>query len=161
MKVRVAAGAALVSLLAAGGAAAGVGFQSPNHEASVTLSSANAGASNVSLTVQLPTVLQCGRPTGGDVVLTLPHAARVPHSIAVAAVRVNGVLPSRVAVTGRVVTVSLPARRGIMCFVLVEGMMKLTVAPSAALGNPSSAGTYAFGIRQGKTAYVVPITIEG
>jgi hypothetical protein len=161
MKVRVAAGAVLVALAVAGGAVAGVGFQSPNHEATVTLSSATAGASNVALTVQMPTVLQCGRPTGGDVVLTLPRAARVPHAIAASTVRVNGVLPSKVAVTGHAVTVGLPVHKGITCFALIDGTMKLTVAPSAAFGNPASAGTYAIGIRQGKTAYVVPVTIKG
>jgi hypothetical protein len=161
MKVRVATGAMLVALFVAGGAAAGGGFQSPNHEATVTLSSATAGAANVALTVQMPTVLQCGRPTGGDVVLTLPRAARVPHVIAPSAIRVNGVPPSKVAVTGRVVTVGLPARKGITCFAMVDGFMKLTIAPSAAVGNPPGAGTYAIGIRQGKTAYVVPITIKG
>ena len=160
MQVRIATGAMLAALFIAGGAAAGVSFESPNHEATVTLSSATAGASNVALTVQVPTVLQCGRPTGVDVVLTLPRAARVPRAIAVAAVRVNGVPPSKVAVTGRVVTVGLPVHKGIMCFALVDGMMKLAFAPSAAFGNPPSAGTYAVGIRQGKTVYVVPITIK-
>ena len=160
MRVRVVTAAMLAALSIGGGAAAGVGFESPNHEATVTLSSATAGASNVALTVQIPTVLQCGRPTGTPVVLTLPRAARVPRAIATSAVRVNGVPPSKVAVTGNVVTVGLPAHKGITCFALVDGMMKLTFAPSAAFGNPPGAGTYAIGIRQGKTVYVVPITIK-
>ncbi len=159
MKVRVAA-AALVALLVAG-AASGARLQSRSGEASVTLSSSAAGAQDVGLTVQIPTVLQCGRPTGVPVALTLPRAVQMPRAIPVSAVRVNGVPASKVVVASRVVTVSLPIHRGITCFSLIEGKMKITIAPSAALGNPSSAGTYAFGIRQGKTAYVVPITIKG
>ena len=160
MQVRIATGAMLAALSIAGGAAAGVPFQSPNHEATVTLSSATAGASNVALTVQIPTVLQCGRPTGVPVAITLPRAERLPRAVVASTVRVNGVPPSKITMAGRVVTVSLPVRRGITCFSLVDGMMKITFAPSAAFGNPSSAGTYSFGIRQGKTAYVVPVTIK-
>jgi hypothetical protein len=161
MQVRVATAAIVVVLSVVGVATAGGGFQSPNHEATVTLSSVAAGAANIAVTIQLPTVLQCGRPTGGDVAVTLPRTARVPHAIAASAVRVNGVTPSKVTVTGRIVTVGLPVHKGITCFALVDGIMKLTVAPSAALGNPPGAGTYAIGIRQGKTTYVVPITIKG
>lgn len=159
MKVRVAAAAALVALVAAGvGAAAR--FQSPNGAATVTLSSAAAGARNVAVTVQIPTVLQCGRPTGVPVEITLPRAERMPPAIVASMVRVNGVPPSKLTTAGRVVTVSLPVRRGITCLSLVDGMMKITFAPGAALGNPSSAGTYSFAIRQGRTAYVVPVTIH-
>jgi len=158
--VRVAAAAALVALGAVGVAAAGR-FQSPDGAATVTLSSSAAGAQNVAVTVRIPTVLQCGRPTGVPVAITLPRAERMPHAIASATVRVNGLAPSKVATAGRVVTVSLPVRRGITCLALVDGTMKITFAPGAALGNPSSPGTYSFGIRQGRTAYVVPVTIKG
>jgi len=157
--VRVAAAAALVALVAAGAAAA-ARFQSPNGAATVTLSSTAAGAQNVAVTVQIPTVLQCGRPTGVPVAITLPRAERMPRAIVAAMVRVNGVPPSKLTTVGRVVTVSLPVRKGITCFALVDGLMKITFAPGAALGNPSSAGTYAFGVRQGRTAYSIPITIH-
>jgi hypothetical protein len=152
--------AVLVALVVVAGAA-GATFQSPSGEATVTLSSTAAGAQNVALTVQIPSVLECGRPTGVPVALTLPRAARMPSAIPVSAVRVNGVPASKVAVLGRTVTVTLPVHRGITCFALIEGRMKIAFAPSAALGNPSSAGTYAFGIRQGRTAYSVPVTIKG
>ena len=160
MKARVTAASIVAVLIAAAGAAAAGGFQSPDHQAGVRLSSARAGASNVGLVVQMPTVLQCGRPTGGAVVVTLPRSEQMPRSIAVTNVRVNGVPASKVTVARRAVTVSLPIHRGITCFALIDGMMKITVAPGAALGNPSSAGSYAIGIRQGKTSYVVPITIK-
>jgi hypothetical protein len=159
MKVRVAQAAALAALLAAGGAA-GAGFQSPNAEATVSLSTAAAGAQNVGLTVQIPTVLQCGRPTGVPVALSLPGGVRIPRAIPVSAVRVNGVPASKVVVASRVVTVTLPVHRGISCFALIEGRMKIAIAPSAALGNPARAGIYTFGIRQGRTAYDIPVTIK-
>jgi len=158
--VRLAGSAALVALVVAGAAAAAT-FQSPNGAAKVTLSSTSAGARNVAVTVQIPSVLQCGRPTGVPVAITLPGGERMPRSIAASTVRVNGVQPSKVTIAGRVLTVSLPARRGITCFALVEGMMKISFPSTVAFGNPSSAGTYAFGIRQGKTAYVVPVAIKG
>jgi len=159
VKVRVAAAAAFAALLAAGGAA-GALFQSPNGEATVSLSSAAAGARDVGLTAQIPTVLQCGRPTGLPVALSLPRGVRMPGAIPLSAVRVNGVQASKVVVANRVVTVTLPVHRGITCFALIEGKLKIAIAPSASLGNPSSAGTYTFGIRQGRTAYAVPVTIK-
>jgi hypothetical protein len=159
MYARAAAAVPLVALAAAGVAGA-ARFQSPNGAATVTLSSSAAGAQDVAVTVQIPTVLQCGRPTGVPVAITLPRAERVPGAIVASTVRVNGVSPSRIAMAGRVVTVTLPVRRGITCLALVDGMMKIAFAPGAALGNPSSAGTYTFAIRQGRTAYVVPVTIH-
>jgi hypothetical protein len=160
MKARVSVASIVAMLLTAAGVAAAAGFQSPNREASVTFSSVKAGASNVGVVVQVPTVLECGRPTGGGVVLTLPRNERMPRAIAAASVRVNGLTASKVTVAGRVVTVSLPIHRGVTCFALIDGMMKIAVAPAAALGNPPSAGSYAVGIRQGKTAYVVPVAIK-
>src|SRR5581483_867548 len=115
-----------------GGAPDAVNFQSPNHDATILLSSAKAGA---------------------DVVVTLPRAARVPRSIASSAVRVNGKAPSRIAVAGRKVTVGLPAVNGITCDSITDGVLKVTFAGGAALGNPSAPGTYAIAIHRGASAY--------
>ncbi len=151
-------GAVLVLLAAAGAAAAAV-LQSPG-VATVTLSPAAAGARRVSMTVQLPATLQCGRPMGGPVSVTLPRGERMPSAIAATAVRVNGRASSKVAVAGRVVTVGLPVPRGITCMSIIEGTMKIVFAPAAGLGNPSAAGTYTVVVRQGKTGYLVPVSIK-
>lgn len=143
-----------------GGAPDAVNFQSPNHDATVLLSSAKAGADHVALTVKLQATLRCGRPFGAGVVVTLPRAARVPSSIASSAVRVNGKAPSRLAVSGRKVTVGLPAVHGIICDSITDGVLKVAFAGRAALGNPSAPGTYAIAIRRGASAYSVPIAIR-
>jgi hypothetical protein len=152
-------GAALVLVAAAASAAAG-GFQSPGGGATVTLSPPAAGARLVAVTVQLPAALQCGRPMGGPVSVTLPRGERMPSVIAVTAVRVNGLASSKVDVVGRVVTVSLPVHRGITCMSIIDGTMKIVFAPAAGLGNPSAAGTYTVIVRQGKTGYLVPVSIK-
>jgi hypothetical protein len=152
-------GAALVASAAAGVAAA-AGFQPRGGEATVTLSSAAAGARPVAVTVGLPAVLQCGRPMGGPVSVSLPRGERMPRAISKAAVRVNGMIPSNVAVDGRKVTVSLPVRRGITCMTIIDGRMKIVVAERAGLGNPSAPGTYMVVVRQGKTGYLVPVSIR-
>jgi hypothetical protein len=159
MRARTLIGAMLVLLAAAGAAVAAV-VQSPG-VATVTLSPAAARAWPVTVTVQLPAALQCGRPMGGPVSVTLPRGERMPSTIAATAVRVNGLASSKVAVTGRVVTVALPVRRGITCMSIIEGSMKIVFAPAAGLGNPSAAGTYTVIVRQGKTGYLVPVSIKG
>ena len=143
-----------------GSVADAVNFQSPDHKATVKLSTAQAGADHVAVTVRLQTILRCGRPTGGNVVVTLPPAARLPHAIGVQAVRVNGKAPSKVAVAGRSVTVGLPVAHGITCNSLTDGILQVAFAPAAALRNPAAAGNYAVVIRQGQSAHTVPIAIE-
>jgi hypothetical protein len=147
---------ALLALVAAAASAA----QSPAHPASITLSSSKAGAQNVGLTLRMPTVLQCGRPRGGPVALTLPAAAHVPRTIALAAVTVNRKAPSAVSVKGHVVTVGLPVLHGMICDSLVDGVLQLQIAPKASLRNPAHAGTYSIAVRQGHESYVVPITVR-
>jgi hypothetical protein len=143
-----------------GGAADAVNFQSPDHAASVQLSSVKAGADNVALTVRLQSVLRCGRPTGGAVVVSLPKAAHVPGSIARTSVRVNGKAPSKVSVAATTVTVSLPVVHGITCDSMTDGVVQVAFAPSASIGNPANAGTYAVGVRQAKAAHSVSIAIK-
>src|SRR5262249_52352447 len=112
-------------------------------------------------TVQLPAVLQCGRPMGGPVSVTLPRGERIPHSIATAAVRVNGMTPGGVSVAGRTVTVSLPVRHGVMCMTIIDGRMKIVLAQGGGLGSPAAAGSYTVVVRQGKTGWLVPVSIKG
>lgn len=137
-----------------------VDFQSPDHAASVQLSSVKAGADNVALTARVQSVLRCGRPTGGAVVVSLPKSAHVPASIARTSVRVNGKVPSKVSVAATTVTVSLPVVNGITCDSMTDGVVQVAFAPSAALGNPAHAGTYTVAIRQAQLAHAVSIAIK-
>jgi hypothetical protein len=148
---------AAAALAVAGGAA---GFQQPKRPATITLSPATAGASHVGLTLRMPTVLRCGRPTGGAIVLTLPRAAGVPRTIGNAAVKLNGVSPAAVAVVGRAVTVSMPVVHGAICDSLVDGVLKLVIAPSAALRNPPRAGDYSVIVQQGHATYRLPVAVQ-
>jgi hypothetical protein len=154
VKAFVAAG--LAALVAAAASAA----RSPAHPASITLSSSKAGAKNVGLTLRMPTVLQCGRPRGGPVALTLPAAVHVPRTIALAAVTVNGKAPSIVSVKGHVVTVGLPVPHGMICDSLVDGVLQLQIAPKASLRNPTKAGKYSVTVQQGHESYVVAVTVR-
>ncbi len=146
------------ALAVAGGAA---GFQQPKHPATITLSPATAGAGHVGLTLRMPTVLRCGRPTGGAIVLTLPRAAGVPRTIGTAAVTLNGMSPASVTVVGRSVTVSMPVVHGAICDSLVDGVLKLVIAPAAALRNPPRAGSYSVTVQQGHVTYQLPVAVQG
>ena len=143
-----------------GGPGDAVNFQSPDHAASVQLSSVKADADDVALTVRLQSVLRCGRPTGGAVVVSLPRTAHVPGSIAGRAVRVNGKAPSKVTVSGTTVTVGLPVVHGITCDSMTDGVVQVAFSPSAAIGNPAHAGTYSVGIRQARVVHSVSIAIK-
>jgi hypothetical protein len=105
-------------------------------------------------------VLQCGRPMGGPVSVTLPRGERMPRAIPSTAVRINGMTPASVTVSGRMVTVSLSVHHGVTCMSIVDGRMKIALAQGAGLGNPATAGSYTVVIRQGKTGYLVPVAIK-
>jgi hypothetical protein len=149
--------AVATAAVAAAGASA---VPSPGHPVSITLSSAKAGARNVGLTLRMPTVLQCGHPRGGPVVLTLPRATSVPQKIGVAAVTVNGKPASAVGVKGRAVTVGLPVPHGMICDSLVDGTLQIAIAPSAALRNPAKPGTYTATVQQGHESWTVPVSVR-
>jgi len=149
-------GGLTAAVVAAGASAAGT----PSHAVSITLSPATAGARNVGLTLRMPTVLQCGYPRGGPVTLALPRAAYVPRKIAVAAVRVNGRTAPTVAVKNRAVTVGLPVPHGIVCDSLVEGVLRIAIAPGASLRNPARPGTYSVRVRQGHASWAVPVAVR-
>jgi len=85
----------------------------------------------------------------------------MPRAIATASARVNGVTPASVVVGGRTVTVSLPVRHGVTCMSIIDGRMKIVLAQTAGLGNPSAAGSYTVVVRQGKTGWLVPVSIRG
>jgi len=143
-----------------GGPRDAVNFQSPDHAATVALSSAKAGADDVAVTVRLQTLLRCGRPTGGAIVVSLPRSAQVPRTIASKSVRVNGKAPSKVSVSATTVTVGLPAVQGVTCDSMTDGVVQVVFAPTAALGNPAHAGSYTIAVRQARAIHSVPIAIR-
>ena len=149
--------AAVTAAVAAAGVSA---TPAPSRPVSITLSPAKAGARNVRLTLRMPTVLQCGYPRGGPVVLTLPRTTGVPQRIGAAAVTVNGEAAAAVAVKGRAVTVGLPVPPGIMCDTLVHGVLQIAIGPSAALRNPPKAGTYSATVQQGHAFYSVTVAVH-
>jgi hypothetical protein len=153
-----AAGVAAAAALTVAGAAAGL--QQPKSPPTITLSPATAGAGHVGLTLRMPTVLRCGRPTGGAVVVTLPRGAGVPRTIGTASVTLNGMRPAAVTVVGRSITVNMPVVHGAICDSLVDGVLKLVIAPAAALRNPPRAGSYAVTVQQGHVTYRLPVAVQ-
>ena len=143
-----------------GGPGDAVNFQSPDHAATVALSSTKAGADDIAVTVKLQALLRCGRPVGGAVVVSLPRSAQVPRTIASKSVRVNGKPASKVSVSATTVTVGLPVVQGVTCDSMTDGVVQVAFAPTAALGNPAHAGSYTIAVRQARAVHSVPIAIK-
>jgi hypothetical protein len=115
--------------------------------ASAALSSPKAGTKPVSLAVALHTELQCGKLRAGTLSLTFPDGFALPSTVGPSAVLVNGVNPSKVKLTGRTLSITMPLRTGITCMVIAPGTAKILVTKAAQLGNPGSAGAYMLGVR--------------
>jgi hypothetical protein len=151
---------ALGAALVMGGAAAASPRDTPGLDTvAATLSNARAGARPVAVTLALRMELQCGRLLGGTLVVRLPAQERVPGRIAPAAVLVSGKPAAAVAVTGHVITVSIPRPPVMMCDVIGPGTVTLVLTRSANLGNPKTAGRYPLVLARGaqlfKTAFTV------
>jgi hypothetical protein len=125
---------------------------------SAKLSSTKAGARHVVLTLQFPALLQCGKPRGPVNVVLSGSAPAPPKSMAVAAVRIDNLVPTAVAVTGRSITIAL-IPHGITCDSIVEGTAKVVFGAAAGLVNPSKPGTYAVMIKHSAAWYKAPFTI--
>jgi hypothetical protein len=129
--------------------------------ATAALSPSTSGARHVALTISLRTELQCGRLMGSrTLVVTLPARARVAHAIPAAAVLVGGRAVSRVAVAGRVVTLSLPTPRGVLCDSIRMGQATIVFRPGAGLGNPPAPGVYTVRVAHGADAFAAPLEIR-
>ena len=120
---------------------------------------ATAGARPVKLTLTLRFEMQCGRPGPGPVVVSLPAAERVPHTIARHAVTLGGKPPLRASISGHVVVLTLPPQKGVICDVIGPGTLTVAFAPAAGLGNPPSAGSYAVAVRVGARAFVAHLAV--
>jgi hypothetical protein len=130
--------------------------------ATATLSSSASGAKPVALALTFRSELQCGRLTGGALVLKLPRKALVPPAIAASAVLVGGKQSAHVAVAGRLITVALPTRpQGIMtCDSIVVGLAKIVVTRAAGLGNPKPRGNYTVTVTHGAETFAAPLKIR-
>jgi len=115
--------------------------------ATAALSSPKAGAKPVSLVVSLHTELQCGKLRAGLLALTFPSGFALPATVGPSAVLVDGVKPSKVTLTGRTLSITMPVRTGVICMVIGPGTAKILVTKAAQLGNPSAAGVYTLGVR--------------
>jgi hypothetical protein len=124
---------------------------------SAKLSTTKAGAHNVTLTVQFPALLQCGRPFGSEVV-TLPAAAPAPKAIALSAVRLNRLAPTSVVVKGHAITIEL-VPHGILCDSISMGTATVVFSGAARLGNPSKPGTFTIVVKHGSATYRAAVKI--
>jgi hypothetical protein len=131
-----------IALLVTTAAAARVAAPMRPAAASVTLSTSTAGARPVALTLQLRYEMQCAHPGPGPLVITFPAAERLPPQLAAADVLVNGHAATQVERSGRAVSVALPIEHGPLCDVIAPAVLKVVFTRGAALGNPSTAGTY-------------------
>lgn len=149
--------AAALTLAAAGSALAATG----DTPATATLSSSKAGAKHVTMTVALRSELQCGRLMGSrTLALTLPAKAHVATTIPVAAVTIGGKAAATVTVAGRVVTLTMPLPQGMMCDSITMGVVKIVVAPAAALANPKAPGAYTVRVAHSGETFAAPLKIH-
>ncbi|MGD0714222.1 MAG: hypothetical protein ABSB24_08575 [Gaiellaceae bacterium] len=118
-----------------------------------------AGARPVALTLKLRYEMQCGRPGPGPLVVSLPAAERVPHTIVRGSVLVDGKPPASASVTGHVIVLTLPPQRGVICMVIGPGTLTAVFTRAAGLGNPAVAGSYPIAVRIGARAFTPHLTV--
>jgi hypothetical protein len=141
--------------------AAGASGASSAGTATAALSTSQAGAKRVTLTISLRTELRCGRLAGsGPLVLGLPAKAHVASAMPATAVLVGGKAAGRVVVAGHTLTVSLPPPRGMMCDTIRMGIAKVVVLPAAGFANPKAPGAYTVTVRHGSETFAAPLTIR-
>ena len=125
----------------------------------VRLSSTQAGARNVVLTIGLPVGLRCGHALGA-VRIVLPRTVAVPARVSTRTVIVNGERAGRVSVAGHSIVVAAAKPPGRLCNSIVEGRMTLRFTAAAGLANPASAGVYDLAVRRGTAVYTVRVRIH-
>lgn len=128
--------------------------------ATLALSNSAAGAKPVAMTISLRTELQCGRLTGGPLVVTFPRQVHVPGEIASAAVLIGSRASRSVTVAGHVVTVAMPFPRGVMCDSIGPGVAKVTFTRASGLVNPKSAGAFVLKLRHGSETFAAAFKVH-
>jgi hypothetical protein len=124
----------------------------------VQASPSQAGARPVQLRLTMRTELQCGRLTGGAIVVSFPAAERMPGTFGSGDVLVNG-KPLGASLAGHVVSISLPKVIGPMCDVIGPGTVSVVFTKSARLGNPSAPGTYHVTMRVRESSAVASFVV--
>jgi hypothetical protein len=114
----------------------------------VGLSNSHPSARQVAVKLEFSAILECGRPIGPPMTVTLPSAERVPSKIAARDVLVSGSAAESVTVSRRVVTIKV-ARPEVICTVLSRGLVTIALTRAAKLGNPATAGTYRVFVHRG------------
>ncbi len=150
-----------LAVLSATGARAGSGaIPSRPATASVTLSSARAGARPVALTLRLRYDMQCARPGPGPLLVTFPAGERMPAQIAAGDVLVDEGPATNVRRSGRTVSIGLPIRHGPLCDVIAPSVLIVVFDRGAGLGNPPRAGNYAVDAQTPRVSARTSITIR-
>jgi hypothetical protein len=165
MRVLAAAVAALAGILVPAGAAAPPKVQPiapitvlPVGAMAAQAVPAQSGARPAGLRLSLHTELQCGRLSGGPIIVVFPGAERMPATLQVGDVLVNGKALGA-SLTGHVVSIPLPKTTGVACDVIGPATVSVVFTKAANLGNPLTAGTYHVSLRvRGKVA-VAPLVV--
>lgn len=120
---------------------------------------AQSGARPAGLRLSLRTELQCGRLSGGPVIVVFPAAERMPASLQAGDVLVNG-KALNASLSGHVASIALPKTTGLTCDVIGPGTVSVVFTKAASLGNPLTPGTYHVSLRvRGKIA-VAPFVVS-
>ena len=119
---------------------------------------AQSGARPAGLRLSLRTELQCGRLSGGPIIVSLPAAERVPASLHAGGVLVNGKALDA-SLVGHAVSIAFPKTVGLMCDVIGPGTVSVVFTKAANLGNPMTPGTYHVSLRVRGTIAVAPLVI--
>ena len=120
---------------------------------------ATAGARPAVLTLKIRYEMQCGWPGAGPLVVSLPKAQHVPHTLAPRTVVVDGKPPASASLTGHVIVLGLPPRHGITCMLIGPGTLTVVFTRAAGLGNPAAAGSYPIAVRIGAHAFTPHLAV--
>jgi len=158
--IRAAWPVAAIALALAGSAGAVPGLPGLPRSASVALSSLQAGARPVALTLELDYDMQCGYPGPGPVVIELPAAEHVPSSLEPAQVLVDGRQAASAEISRHAVSVGLSPPPLVMCDVIGPDRLTIALLRSAGFGNPTRPGSYAITLSRAGTTLAAHFTIR-
>ncbi len=118
-----------------------------------------AGAKPAALTVSLNLELRCAKPGPTAITVSLPHAWRVPKTVARRAVWIDTSHPDAVSVSSHTLTLQ-PATPTGTCTVIAPGTIEVKFTRAAKLGNPRKAGRYIVRASIGPQDFSAPVSIK-
>lgn len=118
-----------------------------------------ARAHQVRLEVALRYQMQCNYPGAGRLVVTFPSAMKLPRQFALGAVELGG-KPFAVKVSGRKVTGTVPAPKGVLCSTIGPGSVTLVFTRKAKLQNPRRAGSYRFAVTHVSRMFAAKLAVS-